>query len=147
MTLTNSTLPQTTEIEEDTLKLAVLNAQLCQDKIAKDVFILDLKEAESAPADYFVICSCDSTAQVQATVDLIQRTVRDYKLTRPRVEGFETGEWAVLDYFNIIVHVMLEEVRNHFKLEKLWGDSTFYTVNEEAEISKVDYEEVLRIYN
>lgn len=134
-------------VEQETLKLAILNAQLCQDKLAEDVFIMDLKNVESAPSDYFVVCSCGTEPQVQAIADLIYRTIREYGLQRPRIEGAEVGEWAVMDYFDLIVHLMLEETRNFYKLEKLWGDAIFYTVDNEANLHQIDYEEVLRIYN
>lgn len=130
----------------DSLKLAILNAQICQDKLANDVFILDLQNSESSPTDFFVICSCDSPQQVQAVAERIYDEVADYKLKKPRMEGFETGEWVLIDYFDIVVHVMYKETREFYKIEKLWGDADFYTVDDEAEISKTSYEEVLRIY-
>ena len=64
------------EYSDDT-KLAILTAQLCQDKLATDVFILDLKNIETAPSDYFVICSCESQPQVESISDLIYRTSKN----------------------------------------------------------------------
>lgn len=134
------------EYSDDT-KLAILTAQLCQDKLAEDVFILDLKKIDSAPGDYFVICSCDSSPQVESISDLIQRTSRDYKLFKPNVEGLDSLEWVIIDFFDVVVHIMLKPVRDLYKLEKLWGDAEFYTVNDDADLLSIKYEDVQRIYN
>lgn len=131
----------------DDTKLAILTAQLCQDKLAEDVFILDLKKIESAPGDYFVICSCDSSPQVESICDLILRTSRNYKLYKPNVEGLESLEWVIIDFFDVVVHIMLKPVRELYRLEKLWGDSEFYTVNDDADLIPMKYDEVQRIYN
>ena len=131
----------------DDLKLAILSAQLCQDKLAENVFILGLKNIESAPTDYFVICSCDSGPQVDSICDLITRTTSSYKLLKPHIEGRESLEWVLLDYFDVVVHLMLKEVRELYKLEKLWGDAEFYTVNDEAELLPLKFDEILRIFN
>ena len=131
----------------DDLKLAILSAQLCQDKLAEDVLILDLKQIDTAPTDYFVICSCDSAPQMEAISDLIQRTTRDYKLQKPHVEGIDSLEWVLLDYFDVVVHLMLKPVRSLYKLEKLWGDAEFYTVNDEADLLPVKFEDIHRIYD
>lgn len=144
--MTAEAISTISEEQSDSLKLAILNAQICQDKLASDVFILDLRNTDSAPTDFFVICSCDSQQQVQAVADRIFDEVADYKLKKPRIEGFESGEWVLVDYFDIVVHVMFKETRDFYKIEKLWGDADFYTVDDEAEIHKTSYEEVLRIY-
>lgn len=137
---------QSKEEFSDDLKLAILTAQLCQDKLADDVLILDLKEIDTAPTDYFVICSCDSAPQMDAICDLIQRTTRDYRLQKPHIEGLESLEWVLLDYFDVVIHLMLKPVRSLYKLEKLWGDAEFYTVNDDADLLPVKFDDILRIY-
>lgn len=134
------------EYSDDT-KLAILTAQLCQDKLAKDVFVLDLKKIDSGPADYFVICSCESSPQVESISDLISRTSKNYHLNKPNIEGLDSLEWVILDYFDVVVHIMLTPVRELYKLEKLWGDADFYSVTDDAELISVKYEDVQRIYN
>lgn len=134
------------EYSDDT-KLAILTAQLCQDKLATDVLILDLKKIETAPSDYFVICSCESQPQVESISDLIYRTSKNYKLFNPNIEGLDSLEWVILDFFDVVVHIMLKPVRELYKLEKLWGDAEFYSVNDNADMLSVKYEDVQRIYN
>jgi ribosome-associated protein len=143
----NQTREDLKNLDAENLKLTVLNAQLCQDKLAEDVFVLDLRGVDSAPADFFVVASCDSMPQVQAIADSIMRTIRNYGLARPKVEGADEGEWALLDYFDVIVHVMLKNIRDFYKLEKLWGDAVFSTVDDEGNLHQIDYDEVIRIYN
>lgn len=134
------------EYSDDT-KLAIFTAQLCQDKLATDVFILDLKNIETAPSDYFVICSCESQPQVESISDLIYRTSKNYKLFNPNIEGLDSLEWVILDFFDVVVHIMLKPVRELYKLEKLWGDAEFYTVNDNADLVSVKYEDVQGIFN
>jgi len=140
----SETLIQTKET--DSLKLAVLNGQLCQDKLAEDVLLIDLQEIESSPANYFVVASCESDAQVRAITDYIIRTARDYRLIHPKVEGVETGEWVILDYFDVVLHVMLKDVRTRYKIEKLWGDAKFFSINDDAETKEISLDSVLDIY-
>ena len=130
----------------DAKKLAILNAQLCGDKLAEDVVIIDLSEIKTAPADYFVVCTTSSSSQMDSIADSILRTSKDYKLISPRIEGREALDWVLIDYFDIVVHVMTLEVRTRFKIEKLWGDGKFFIVNEEAEINEISYDDVLEFY-
>jgi len=133
--------------ETDSLKLAILNAQLCEDKLGEDIIIIDLQEIESSPAKYFVLASCESDAQVRAISDYVLRTSRDYRLIYPKVEGIDTGEWVILDYFDVVLHIMLKDIRSRYKIEKLWGDAKFYTVNDEAETKGLTLDEILNIYD
>lgn len=122
--------------------LATLVARLAEDKLASDVLILNLEGIESSPSDYFVICSCDSEIQVSAVVDNIVDSTRAMKLQRPKVEGEQNREWVLIDFFDVVVHVMKKEIRNFYKLEKLWGDAQFSQVNEEGKPRVMKFEEV-----
>ena len=113
------TLP-TTE-QTDATKLAILTAQLCEDKIANDVFVINLQDIETAPSDYFVICTCDSGAQVDAICELILRQAKDYKLVAPKVEGREAQEWVLIDFFDVVVHVMIKKIREILQDRKALG--------------------------
>jgi ribosome-associated protein len=105
--------------------LATLSARISVDKIASDVVVLDMTRIESSPSDYFVICSCESEIQVKAVVEEIVTTAKQLNISPPRVEGTESYRWALLDFFDVVVHVMLEETRNYYKIEKLWSDASF----------------------
>ncbi len=138
---------QTTSKNTDSLKLAILNAQLCNDKLAEDVVVIDLSGLESAPADYFVVSTANSSSQMDSIAENILRTSRDYKLIPPRIEGREALEWVLIDYFDVVIHLMNPEVRTRFKIEKLWGDGKFFTVDDDANLTEISYEDVLEFYS
>lgn len=116
-----------TENSED---LALACGRAALEKIAKDVIIIDISDIEFAVTDYFIICGCDSETQLAAVVDNIQRKVKDEGYGRPRIEGLDARQWALLDYFNVVVHVMLNPIRSFYKLEKLWADGKFFILDE-----------------
>jgi ribosome-associated protein len=105
--------------------LAALCARAAEDKLAHDVLILNLTKIELSPTDYFVICTCDSDVQVAAVVDEIYKKCRELKLSKPRAEGLDGNFWVLLDFFDVVVHIMHRKAREFYKLEKLWGDAQF----------------------
>lgn len=111
---------------------AVLCARIAQEKLAHDILALDLSDIEAAPAEYFVIASVDSDAQLRATADAIEDAMRSLGLGSPRSEGRGTSTWVILDYFDIVVHLMLSTTREFYKLERLWGDAKAYTLTEKG---------------
>ena len=125
--------------------LATLCAKLADDKFATDILIVDLSSIEYAPSDFFVICSCDSEVQVEAVASSIDREFKTMELLTPRIEGLESREWVLLDFFDVIVHVFLRDVRNYYKLEKLWGDGQFYELNSARELKKVTKKDLLNV--
>ncbi|MBK6290218.1 MAG: ribosome silencing factor [Ignavibacteria bacterium] len=109
---------------------AVLCARMAQQKQAHDLLILDLNAIEGAPAEFFVIVSVDSEAQIKAVSDSIEATMREVGVGNPRSEGRGTSTWVILDYFDVMVHIMLKATRDFYKLERLWGDAKAYTLTE-----------------
>jgi ribosome-associated protein len=103
-------------------------ARIAQEKLAQDILMLDLTEIEASPADWFVICTVNSSTQLRAVIDAISKATRDVGLGKPRVEGLSSEQWVILDYFDIVVHVMVGEAREFYKLERLWGDAKMYTL-------------------
>lgn len=99
------------------LKLAISSAQ---DKQAVDLTVLDLRNA-SAFTDFFIVCTGNNTKHVQAIADGIEEGLRASGQKPALVEGYNRGEWVLLDYFTFIVHVFLPAQRNFYALEKLWG--------------------------
>ncbi|MEW6162848.1 MAG: ribosome silencing factor [Nitrospirota bacterium] len=97
-------------------------ARVALDKKAKDVLILDLKGL-TIIADYFVICSGESTTHVRAVAEgMEERSARAG--TRPLgVEGLNYSHWVLIDYGDVIVHIFEEGTRNFYELEKLWIDA------------------------
>lgn len=103
---------------------AVVNiaVQAAEDKKAVDITVLDIREI-SVIADYFIICSGRSGTQVQAIVENIQERLEKDGVVTLRREGFREGNWVLLDYGDVIVHVFRETERQFYNLERLWGDA------------------------
>lgn len=130
---------------EKSKDLAFMCANLADDKLAKDVLIIDLSKIEDAPADFFVICSCESEAQVSAIANHIDRTCKNKFIQRPKTEGLESSEWVLMDFFDVVVHIMLEKSRKYYQLEKLWGDGDLLTINEDGMPMNFDKENIAKI--
>jgi ribosome-associated protein len=104
-------------------KLALLCRELADNKKAENIVVLDVRKLSSV-TDYFVIASGTSQPHLRAIVDEIAGKLRDEHDLRPsRTEGATGGNWVVLDFFDVIVHVMHAETRKHYDLEGLWGDA------------------------
>jgi len=103
---------------------AVVNiaVQAAEDKKAIDITVLDIREI-SVIADYFIICSGRSGTQVQAIVENIQERLERDNVVTLRREGFREGNWVLLDYGDVIIHVFRESERQFYNLERLWGDA------------------------
>ena len=107
----------------DSRKLALLCRELADNKKAEDIVILDLRKISSI-TDYFVICTGTSEPHLRAIVDEIQEHLREeYQLTARGTDGGINTNWVVMDYFDVIVHVMRADVRELYNLEDLWGDA------------------------
>jgi len=103
--------------------LATLCRELAENKKAEQVVILDVRELSSV-TDYFVIASGTSEPHLRAIVDEISEQLREDHRQRPRaVDGTLQTGWIVLDFFDVIVHVMRRDVRERYDLETLWGDA------------------------
>lgn len=97
-------------------------SQLIFNKKGYDVKILDLKELTSI-TDYFVICTGDSDTQIKAIADEIDKKLRDENIKVWHIEGYESLNWVLLDYVDVVVHIFKKEIREFYNLEKLWGDA------------------------
>ena len=107
----------------DSKKLALLCRDLADNRKAEDLVVLDVREL-STVTDYFVIASGTSEPHLRAIVDEIIDELRDEHGIRPRaVDGTLQTAWVVLDFFDVIVHVMKKDVRERYDLETLWGDA------------------------
>ncbi len=107
----------------DSRKLASLCRELADNKKADDIVVLDVRKLSSI-TDYFVIASATSEPHLRAVVDEITDKLReDHKLRPKAVDGKLPTQWMVLDYFDVIVHVMRADVRERYDLESLWGDA------------------------
>ncbi len=117
------TPPEARFHQMDSRKLALLCRELADDKKAEDIAILDVRKLSSV-TDYFVIASGTSEPHLRAIVDEIADRLRAEHSLRPKaVDGTLKAAWVVLDYFDVIVHVMRADLRERYDLEALWGDA------------------------
>ena len=89
-----------------------------------DIQLLDLREIENTACDYFIICNGTSNTHVNAVVGSVQKIVSKTIQDKPwHVEWSENGEWVLLDYVNVVVHVFQKHIREYYDIESLWGDA------------------------
>lgn len=95
-----------------------------QEKKGKHIVSLDLRKIDNAVTDFFVLCTGDSNTHVNALSGSVEEEVRKAIKDKPwHIEGTSNGEWVLLDYVNVVVHVFQEEVREHYNIEGLWADA------------------------
>lgn len=105
-------------------------AGVIQTKKGYDIKILDLRKISNI-SDYFVICSADSDRQVKAIADEVDDKLCEIGIKCFHREGYESLNWILLDYFDVIVHIFKVDSRNYYNLEKLWGDAPSIFVADE----------------
>lgn len=93
------------------------------DSKAVDIQVLDVTE-KSSITDYMVVCSGTSNRHVNAIADHVSVDAKAAGLSLLSVQGKDTGEWVVVDLGDLIVHIMQEETRDFYQLEKLWGGNS-----------------------
>lgn len=103
-------------------QVASLISGAAADKKARDIVILDLHDI-SAVCDYFLICSGNSSTQVKAIAENIEKRLKEEGIMVNRIEGKQDAHWVLLDYGSVVAHVFQEEERAFYNLEHLWGDA------------------------
>lgn len=113
-------------------------------KKAHDITVIDLREVSSM-ADFFVIGSGDSDLQVRAIARGVTEQIEEQCGESPwKTEGTDHLRWVVLDYVDVVVHVFLPSRRDHYRIERLWGEATSETISPEGDASEIDFLEELR---
>lgn len=116
-------------MELDSHKFACVIAQFLDDKLGKDIVILNISNVSSL-ADYFVIVTGDSTPQVKALMETVKDNVKTKLGKLPlRVENDSKSRWNLLDYGDVVVHILHKEDRETYAIEKFWNHA--YSVSEE----------------
>lgn len=93
------------------------------EKKGKNVVTIDLSEVDNSICDFFIICHGESVTQVGAITESIEKKLKQENNTRAHhVEGVTNSQWVLMDYFDVLVHIFLEEYRGFYKLEELWAD-------------------------
>lgn len=112
-----------TKIALDAKALSDLAIEALQDIKARHVLRMDLRKADGAITDYFVICSGTSDKHVQALAESVTKQAKEAGERPISVEGMGTGTWVLLDFVNVVVHIFQQQSRDFYRLESLWGDA------------------------
>jgi ribosome-associated protein len=95
-----------------------------QEKKGEKIVSLDLRKIPEAVADFFIICQASNNTQLRAIADFIETDVKEKCLeTAYKHEGRQGQQWILIDYVNVVVHVMLPEPRRFYQLEEMWSDA------------------------
>ena len=103
-------------------ELADLTSKLADSRKAEQITLIELT-GFSDMADWFVICQGDNFAHNRAIADAIIEGLQEMKIPAWHVEGLAEGRWIVLDYSDVVVHIMLSDVREYYALEELWPEA------------------------
>jgi ribosome-associated protein len=106
-------------------EIARLAALAAEEKKGRDVVILDISGI-SLIADYFVITSVANRMQLVAIADRVEEALAEHGVPLLHREGHGNATWILLDYGGVVVHVMLDEARDFYGLERLWGDAPVF---------------------
>lgn len=101
---------------------ALLAADAAESKLAGNVIVLDLQE-HTPVTDFFVIASGTTRVQIRAIIEAVEEALKEAGVTRPRTEGRDDGRWVLLDFGDVVVHIMNPREREFYNLERLWGDT------------------------
>ena len=95
-----------------------------QEKKGDEIISLDLRKIPEAVSDFFIICSAGSNTQVKAIADFVEEQVSKACGEIPfKHEGHQAAQWVLIDYVNVVVHIMLSEPRKFYRLEEMWSDA------------------------
>jgi ribosome-associated protein len=95
-----------------------------QEKKGENIISLDLRKVNEAVADFFIICEASNQPQVRAISEFVEQELAEKCEEHPyRHEGMKNLQWVLIDYINVVVHVMLPETRKFYKLEEMWSDA------------------------
>ncbi|MCK9216369.1 MAG: ribosome silencing factor [Firmicutes bacterium] len=103
--------------------------EVLKDKKAQDIKVIDISEL-SILADYFIIATGTSSTHVQSLADNLEEKLSGAGFDMHHKEGFRSGSWILLDYYDIVIHLFSKEEREFYNLERLWADAT--TINIES---------------
>ena len=125
---TSSTLPSQKKAHLTRLtrnsKIFKTIARAIEDKKGESIVSLDLRKIPEAVADFFIICQATSTTQLKAISDFVEEQVNLSCGENPyKQEGRQAMQWILVDYVNIVVHIMHPDTRNFYKLEEIWNDA------------------------
>ncbi|MEL6135312.1 MAG: ribosome silencing factor [Bacteroidota bacterium] len=115
-----------TKVALDAKALTDIAIQGLQEVKGTQIVRMDLRDVDGAITDFFVLCTGTSDRHVQSLAESAEKFIREQAEEKPNTrEGVKGGEWILLDYVNVIVHIFQKPTRAFFNLEDLWGDAGF----------------------
>lgn len=101
-----------------------------QEKKGENIISLDLRKINEAVADFFIVCEASNPAQIRAIANNVEDNVKEKCDENPyHHEGFQQLQWVLIDYVNVVVHVMQKETRKFYQLEEMWSDAASFEHN------------------
>ncbi|MBK7852416.1 MAG: ribosome silencing factor [Bacteroidetes bacterium] len=109
---------------DESVRMKDLIVEGMQEKKAKDIVCIDLRNLKNAVADFFVVCHADSRTHIDAIARSVEEFVYKKQGEDPlHREGMANSEWILLDYVNVVAHVFRQEQREFYGIERLWADA------------------------
>lgn len=103
--------------------LANIAIDAIQEKIGKDVVLIDFDGVKGSLFDYYVICTANSPSHADALAEKIEEDIFKKLHIHPyKREGLQNCQWILLDYFDVIIHIFLQEIREFYNIESMWND-------------------------
>jgi ribosome-associated protein len=117
------------KVKDESVALMKSVVKGMQEKKAKEIVSIDLREIKNAIADFFIVCHADSRTHIDAIARSVEEMVFNKSGEEPiHREGFTNSEWILLDYTNVVVHIFLQEKREFYGIERLWADANIQRV-------------------
>lgn len=107
--------------KDQSKEIAKLAIQALEDKKAEDIKVIDISEV-SVLADYFIIASGTNRSQIQALTDNVEERLGKAGMAVKQIEGYDSANWILMDFGDIIVHIFDKENRLFYDLERIWRD-------------------------
>lgn len=121
--LTNRKKTSTTRLTRNSKIIKTIIAAI-QEKKGSHIISLDLRKIKEAVADFFIVCEASSQPQIRAISENVEDRVKENCGENPyHHEGYQKLHWVLIDYVNVVVHVMQTEARKFYKLEEMWSDA------------------------
>ena len=117
-----------------TAKKRELIIEALKEKKGKQISTIDLRKINNSLSDHFIICHGESTTQVSALAESVERKLKKSKKTHVHhIEGLQNCQWVLMDYFDILVHIFIEDQRSFYNLEELWADGILERFEDEKQ--------------
>ena len=107
--------------------------EILQSKKAEDLVMMDLREVSDF-SDYFLICTANSGPHSRALADAVQEGMKAAGHPPWHIEGYQTQNWILYDFVDLVVHIFQAEARSFYGLERLWGDAPTRTFEEQSSL-------------